>query len=220
MPKELQIPQEIDLAAFISKEAHDLKSPFNRALGFIKLVLKGMDGPISEQAKQDLNIAYQNTLYTLAMMNGLVDMSRLERGERIPSPKALPVEMVLRQVVIEWKRQYPKENTVEVTFSGPDVAILADEMLVRQSFLKWASYVNEFVGEAAAVSIEYEEQPETICFTVSSSGKKVPAPECDLTMHGFIATRLLALHNGELLRVEENDDGARVCFRLPKAPNP
>ena len=54
MSKILQIPNEIDLAAFISKEAHDIKSPFNRALGFLKLVLEGFDGPISEQAKNDL----------------------------------------------------------------------------------------------------------------------------------------------------------------------
>jgi signal transduction histidine kinase len=77
MSKELHVPSEIDLAAFVSKEAHDLKSPFNRALGFLKLVLKGMDGPISDQAKEDLTIAYLNIQYTLAMISALVDMARL-----------------------------------------------------------------------------------------------------------------------------------------------
>lgn len=218
MPKELQIPSDIDLPAFISKEAHDLKSPFNRALGFLKLVLKGMDGPISQQAAEDLTVAYQNTQYTLTMMGALVDIARLGRAERSLTPGAHALDFILQQSISEWQRKYHKENPVEITFTESDAQILADEIMIRQCFSNWISYVNEFVQETAVVDILVEEQPEACFFTIRSSGKKRQLPpECDLTMYGFVAKSILALHHGDLIRLEEDEQGALVQFSLPQA---
>ena len=218
MSKELHVPSEIDLAAFVSKEAHDLKSPFNRALGFLKLVLKGMDGPISDQAKEDLTIAYLNIQYTLAMISALVDMACLGRGERQLTPESHPVDFVLQQTISEWQRKYHKENPVEINFSAPQIQIQADEIIIRQGIAQWISYVNEFVQEQARIDIQVEAQSEAILFNIESRGlKRQPPPECDLTMYGFVAQKIVELHQGELLKLLETDQGARVQFSLPKA---
>jgi K+-sensing histidine kinase KdpD len=218
MSKELHVPSEIDLAAFVSKEAHDLKSPFNRALGFLKLVLKGMDGPISDQAKEDLTIAYLNIQYTLAMISALVDMARLGRGERQLTPESHPVDFVLQQTISEWQRKYHKENPVDINFSAPQIQIQADEIIIRQGIAQWISYVNEFVQEQARIDIQVEAQSEAILFNIESRGlKRQPPPECDLTMYGFVAQKIVELHQGELLKLLETDQGARVQFSLPKA---
>jgi signal transduction histidine kinase len=218
MPNELHIPSELDLTAFISKEAHDLKSPFNRALGFLKLVLKGMDGPISDQAKEDLTIAYLNMQYTLAMINALVDMARLGRGERHLTLDSHPVDYILQQTASEWQRKYHKENPVEINFSAPPIQIQADEIMIRQGISQWISYVNEFVQEDARIDIQVEAQSEVCQFNIESRGtKRQPPPECDLTMYGFVAQKILELHQGELLRLEETEQGACVQFRLPAA---
>jgi K+-sensing histidine kinase KdpD len=218
MSKELHVPSEIDLAAFVSKEAHDLKSPFNRALGFLKLVLKGMDGPISDQAKEDLTIAYLNIQYTLAMISALVDMARLGRGERQLTPESHPVDFVLQQTISEWQRKYHKENPVEINFSAPQIQIQADEIIIRQGIAQWISYVNEFVQEQARIDIQVEAQSEAILFNIESRGlKRQPPPECDLTMYGFVAQKIVELHQGKLLKLLETDQGARVQFSLPKA---
>ncbi len=218
MPTTLHLPTDIDLSAFISKEAHDLKSPFNRVLGFTKLVLKGMDGPISDQAKEDLNTAYQNSLYAFIFMSGLVEMARLSRAERKLTLVSCPVEAVLRQVVLDWKKQCPKEKPVEVAFKAPECSIKADEAMIRQELLNWISYVVEFAQESTQVDIEVQEQADECLFTVRSTGKKLqPPPECDLTLYGYIAMQLLELHHGKLVCAEEDEQGARVQFALPKA---
>ncbi len=218
MPIELQIPENIDLATFISKEAHDLKSPFNRALGFLKLVLKGMDGPISEQANEDLTVAFQNTQYTLTMMSALVDLARLDRGERNPTLASHSVEFILQQTVSEWQRKYHKANPVEIMVSTPDTQIQADEIMIRQCLSNWISYVNEFVQEDATVKIEVEDQPEHCVFSIRSNGKKVqPPPQCDITLYGASAKGVLNLHKGELIHLEEHELGAYAQFSLPKA---
>lgn len=218
MPKELKIPDELDLNAFISKEAHDLKSPFNRALGFLKLVLKGMDGPISDQAREDLTIVSLNIQYSLTMIEALVNMARLGRGERSLTATPLPVDYILPQTVSEWKRKYHKENPVEITYTSSEIQVNVDEIMIRQGLQQWISYVNEFTQENAAIEIRVEDQPEGAVFTVESRGtKRQPPPECDLTMYGFVGQKIVELHGGQLLIVAETEQGAQVQFRLPKA---
>jgi K+-sensing histidine kinase KdpD len=218
MGQNLQIPTEVDMAAFISKEAHDLKSPFNRAMGFLKLVLKGMDGPISDQAKEDLTVAYQNTQYTLTMMAALVDISRLGRGERKPTLKAVPIDYLLQQTLTEWTRKYYKENPVELSLSAPEAQIRGDEIMLRQCLAYWISYVNEFVQEAAKIDVQVVEKPDHCIFTIHSRGeKRLQPPECDLILFGYTAKGILDLHQGELIRLEEDEQGALVQFSLPKA---
>ena len=219
MPQELRLPStDMDLAAFISKQAHDLKSPFNRALGFIKLVLEGYDGPISEQAKEDLTIAHQNTQYTLVMLDALVNIARLRRGEILPVLEAHALGPILEQTISEWQRNYHKKNVVEISLSVPEVEILADELLLRRCLIHWIYYVNEFVVETAAIKITSEEQPDTCLFTIQSSGtKQMEPPECDLTLYGLTAKGILDLHKGEINQLIADEQGALVQFSLPKA---
>ena len=222
MAQKLKIPEEVDLTAFISKEAHDLKSPFNRALGFLKLVLKGMDGPISDQAREDLTTVYLNAQYTLTMIGALVDMSRLMRREREPTFAPLPVDYLIQQAITEWKRKYHKENSVEITFAAPEIQVDADEIFFRQGLLYWMLYVNEFAQGESKLEIVVEHRSPEVIFTLTSRGEKqTPPPECDLTLYGFTAKKILDLHSGKLLRLEETDDGALAQFSCPTAsPTP
>jgi K+-sensing histidine kinase KdpD len=234
MSGSLEIPSEIDLAEFIAREAHDLKSPFNRVMGFIKLVLKGMDGPISDQAQADLTTAYQNSLYALAMLSGLVEIARLECGERTPIPAPCQVDLLVPQLIVDWKRMFPKETPVEVRSTLPAVTLHVDEMLLRLCLSGWMSYVAEFVqgtefrdqgteekGQAPAgilVEIQVEDRGHTCQFQVRSLGQKRDRPpECDLTLYGYVAQRLVALNGGYLQQLIEDEQGALVRFSLPKS---
>ena len=220
MPQELQIPTELDIPAFISKEAHDLKSPFNRTLGFLKLVLKGMDGPISDQARDDLTIVYFSAQYTLTMISALVEAARLTRGERSLSLTPLPVDYIVQQTISEWKRKYHKENPVEVTFTAPEIQIKAAESAFRQGLLYWLLYINEFAGGETNLEIKVEDRLSDVRFTLQSHGQtQPPPPECDLTLYGFAARKITELHNGQVLRLEKTDDGALVQFAIPKISN-
>jgi K+-sensing histidine kinase KdpD len=218
MPIQLEIPTEIDLNAFVSQEAHDLKSPFNRIMGFIKLVLKGMDGPISDQAKEDLTTAYQNSQYALALMSGLVEMARLSRRERAISPGECIMDAQVRQVVTDWQRQSHRDHPVEITWTSPACTLQADGSSLRTCLSNWISYVAEFVQQNVAVNIQVEEHQHACLVSLRSTGQKTrPAAECDTTVYGYVASQLLALNRGELLNAEEDEQGVLVQFSLVKS---
>jgi K+-sensing histidine kinase KdpD len=178
--------------------------------------MKGMDGPISDQAKEDLTTSYQNSLYAMILMSSLGD-GPPELGERSPFG-ACQADGLLGRALADWKKQGAKDRAVEVTISAPEALVQADEMLLRQCVANCISYVAEFVQESLVVSLQAVEEADTCLFTIRSTGKKLtPPPECDLTMYGYIVSHILELHQGVLRRAEEDELGAVVEFSLPKA---
>ncbi len=218
MPKKLEFPTEIDLTEFISKEAHDLKSPFNRIHGFIKMVQKGMDGPIPDQARDDLTTAYLNSLHAASLMSGLIEMARLSQGSRKLTLSGCPADGLLKQAVVDWKKTSMKENQVQITVQAPPAGILVDEFSIRQGLSNWISFVVSFMEENIQVEITAEEEAEACLFTLRGAGKKLShPPECELTMYHVIARQILDMHHGVFRSIEADEHGVSVQFTLPKA---
>lgn len=218
MPANLEIPYELDLGEFIVNMAHDLKSPFHRTIDFLKLVLKDMDGPIPDQAREDLNAVYLNCLHSMAIMIGLVEMARMERGERTATLAVCQADDLVQRVIVEWKAQLSNEFPVEVTSSISAAQVHADELLLRQCLANWMSFVLEFIHEAAKVEIRVDDSQYSYLFQVRSIGKKNPRPaECEQTIYGYLAQRLLVLNRGYLRQLVEDEQGVLVSFSLPKS---
>ncbi|MBK9210573.1 MAG: hypothetical protein IPL71_20740 [Anaerolineales bacterium] len=65
----------------MSWASHDLKTPLNAIIGFTKIVIKGMDGPINEMQKTDLTTAFNGSQRMLILLNNLVEMAHLNNGD-------------------------------------------------------------------------------------------------------------------------------------------
>ncbi|MBN1487546.1 MAG: HAMP domain-containing histidine kinase [Anaerolineae bacterium] len=62
--------------AAISKMGHDLKTPINSITGFSRVMLKGIDGPITEFQQQDLTSIYNAGKLLLDMINELTQVRK------------------------------------------------------------------------------------------------------------------------------------------------
>src|SRR5215510_587695 len=49
-----------DLDDFLDWASHDLKTPLNAVIGFTRVVMKGIDGPINETQNSDLSTAFNS----------------------------------------------------------------------------------------------------------------------------------------------------------------
>jgi signal transduction histidine kinase len=216
--EHFSLPEEIDLAEFISAEAHDLKSPFNRILGFTKMMLKGMSGPISDMQRDDLNTVYQNGSQAMTMMSNLVDMARLSRGEKSFTPGECEANRMLGQVVAYWKQnKADKQVEFEVITFAPEIPLTADEPLLRQGILNLALYLAEYTQLPAQMILQVEQDPEGLLFSLRSQGKKNPTPVAiDMTMSAYIGQAIIKLHRGQFRKTEGDDEGGLIQFVLPK----
>jgi GAF domain-containing protein len=65
---------------FLANMSYELRTPLTNVIGFSRLMLKGIDGPLTELQRNDLEIVYQNSQHLMGLVNDLLDVSRIEAG--------------------------------------------------------------------------------------------------------------------------------------------
>lgn len=67
-------------ARFLANMSHELRGPLNSILGFSRLMLKGFDGPLSEEQMADLQRIYANSQHLLGLINDILTISEIQAG--------------------------------------------------------------------------------------------------------------------------------------------
>ncbi|MBI3814679.1 MAG: response regulator, partial [Nitrospinae bacterium] len=75
--------KEIDRlkSEFLANMSHELRTPLNSIIGFSKVILKGIDGPITDIQKTDLTAIHQSGQHLLTIINDILDLSKIESGK-------------------------------------------------------------------------------------------------------------------------------------------
>jgi light-regulated signal transduction histidine kinase (bacteriophytochrome) len=212
-----EFPEQIDLTGFISEQAHDLKSPFNRILGFVKVVLNGLDGPLNDTQKEDLTTVFKNGAYAFILMSSLVDIARLSRGEKAFSAVDVDLQQLLDQSIHQWKQQAPARDVqIEAVVNTSKTSLVGDQILLRQLLSTGLHHLAEFLEDPIQATIFVEDDPSGLLFKLQATGaSKLGPSDCDLTMYGYIIQAILKLHKGQMQQAEGDEGRAEIQFTLP-----
>jgi len=78
--KELQELDQLK-SQFLANMSHELRTPLNSIIGFSRVILKGIDGPVTEMQNQDLTAIYNSGQHLLGLINDILDLARIEAGK-------------------------------------------------------------------------------------------------------------------------------------------
>jgi len=213
----LDLPRQLDLAQFISDEAHDLRSPFNQIVGFSKLLLNNPSAAYPlEMQKEDTATVYRNGQRALMLLNGLIDIARLQRHEKELNPIELDLKSLLEQSISNWKKINPAAMfQPQYTIFTSITQFSADELFLRQILGSFITVVSQYIDSQGAVTLTVEDEPNGLIFKVTGTGKKIqPFSMLDLHMQGYLGRTMLELHQGEIRLAAETEDGAAIHFAL------
>jgi len=215
----LALPDHIDLVEFVAVQAHDLRSPFNQVIGFTKIMLNGQDGPLTDLLREDLTTVYKSSLRALMLINNLIDIARLTRGDKDAGSAAVDVKLLVEQAVAQWKKFNPaKDMQIETRLPAEPLALRGEEPQLRGLLSGLMAYAAEYVAEPARLSLEVFAEADRGVLTVASVGPKAPVPSAfDLLMLGYLSRALVELHGGDIRRAETSDEGALIRISLPQA---
>lgn len=215
----IELPAYLDLDAFISEQAHDLRSPFNQVVGFSKVLLNDLGAdPAPVVREEDLEAIYRNGQRALLLMNGLIEVARFNRHERESNLAEIEIETLLDQSLAYWRKFNPASLLrVGYQISTSATHLYTDEQLLRQILSGFIMVVAQYADRRAEVTLTVEEEPGWFILKVSSAGKKArPFSQLDVKLQGHIGRVMLELQQGEIRRAEEADNGASIEFALPK----
>jgi signal transduction histidine kinase len=224
---------QLDLNDFLDWGSHDLKTPLNMVIGFSKVVLKGIDGPINETQQTDLTSVYDNGQKLLNLISMLVDIARLNKGSVHLSTEQADFGELLEKTAVRWKAQNPSRELATDLRLPPPVApwpdrqdrqaqvdtptLQLDSARMKQALGGLLTYAALHVAVGGTVHLTASEDTHRVTVSIESRGSRNPAmPELDLVMLRFINRALIRLHGGDLAETGNPEGGVTIRFWLPR----
>jgi signal transduction histidine kinase/CheY-like chemotaxis protein/HAMP domain-containing protein len=219
---------------FLANMSHELRTPLNSIIGFSRVVLKGIDGPITERQREDLEAIYNSGQHLLGLINDILDVSKIEAGKMELDFEAVDLAEIVNGVM-STAVALVKDKSVRLERSIPDdlPAITADERRVRQILLNLVSNAAKFTREGS-ICIVAEADADEVCLSVADTGPGIPDEEMEGIFEPFtqvdasttrehggtglgltISHSFVQLHGGRMWVESEVGEGATFYFTLP-----
>lgn len=215
MAIEIQAKDEMQ-KQFLSSASHDLRTPMTTIAGFIDGIL---DGAIpKEKQNYYLNIIKSEVQRLSRLVTSLLDVSRLQSGERKFEKKPFNICELARRTIISFEAQFnQKQLDVEFDVEDYDMIALGDEDAINQVVYNLCHNAIKFSYEKGKYRVSINNFEDKIKFTVYNEGIGIPAEErpfvfdrfyksdksrgLDKTGVGlglFISKAIIDAHNGDL----------------------
>jgi len=215
---QIEFPTKVDMEEKISDWAHDLRSPFNHVLGFTKMVLKGMSGPLTDQQTEDLTTAYHSAQRAMSQVNNLIEIARLQRGEKVPNRVELELQDFLDRTIAQWQKNNPWiEMPIATILTVASSSVELDRQQTSWILNSFFSYLAAYADGTGSLTLEVSDDANTLDFKLHHIGiTKKGFEEMALEMTAQIGLAYIELQKGEILQSDLEETEALVQFTLPK----
>lgn len=219
---------------FLASVSHELRTPMNAIIGYTKLMLDGLDGDLTEQQTADLERVVQAADNLLGLINGLLDLAKIEAGKMELNVEEVDLPVVIDDV-IELIR--PSADAKSLSLRAEVVGTLptawADRARIRQVLVNLMANAVKFT-EHGGVTIRASVVDGWITLAVTDTGVGIPPEAQTYIFDEFrqvdasttrryggtglglaISKRLIALHGGRIWVDSSVGVGSSFLFTLP-----
>jgi signal transduction histidine kinase len=221
-----------DRAAFLAAVSHELRSPLNAILGFADILMTEVDGPLSAEAREEVEQIRGSGKHLLDLINDILELSALESGQLRLSRSPVDLAAVAGDVVREAVGLVGARPVVVRVEGEEGVYARADAKRVRQILTNLVGNAIKFTqrgevvvdvgreGRLARLSVQdtgpgISPQERAVIFQEYKQAKE-ERPRRRGTGLGLAITRRLVLMHGGSIRVDsEVGRGSTFTVLLP-----
>jgi PAS domain S-box-containing protein len=229
---------------FLANMSHELRTPLNSIIGFSRVILKGIDGPINEQQQQDLSAIYHSGQHLLGLINDILDVSKIEAGKMELALEEVNLSETITSVMSTGAGLIKDKPVKLVKNIAPDTpTIRADGMRVRQVLINLVSNASKFTDEgfitiSAAPQVSSEGVYEVL-LSVTDTGPGISPEDQNKLFQAFsqvdssptrktggtglglsICKRLVEMHGGRIGVHSAEGKGSTFYFTIPAFHQP
>ena len=167
-------------SAFLASMGHDLRTPMNAIKGFTSLVLRRIGDSIPERHRDNLNTVIQASDHLLAMINDLMDLSKIEAGRMDVNPEQFDVKALVASCCATVSPLVAEKPDVVLDCDVPDDVgeVNTDQARVRQMVINLLSNAIKFT-DSGSVTVQSHREDDQLVIAVAGTGKGIPPDEID-----------------------------------------
>jgi len=149
-------------SAFLASMSHELRTPMNAIKGFTSLVLR-REPNLTERGRQNLEKVGQASDHLLAMINDLLDLSKIEAGRMDVNPERFDVRTLIASCCETVSPLVEQKQSVHLSYEVDDAVREAhtDQARVRQMVINLLSNAIKFT-EKGEVKVQVTRPPTAV----------------------------------------------------------
>ena len=162
-------------SAFLANMSHELRTPLNAIIGYSEMVGEELAGLGAQELKPDLDKVVAAAKHQLALVNDILDLSKVEAGKMTLFIEEFDVAGLVNEIASTMQPLIAKNaNRLEVHCPADLGMMKADQTKVRQTLFNLLSNASKFT-EKGAITLRVSRpalnsQPSTLNFVVSDTG--------------------------------------------------
>jgi len=147
---------------FLSKMSHDIRTPMNAIMGMTAVAAMHIDD--RERLLDCLNKITLSSRHLLALINDVLDMSKIESGKVTLSMEEFEISQTVESLLaivhpqIQSKNQELKINVSNITHEG----VIGDSLRLQQVFVNIMGNAVKFTPEGGTITLSILEKPSHI----------------------------------------------------------
>lgn len=224
-------------SGFLANMSHELRTPLNAIMGFSDLMLGELFGPIgNDRYREYLGDIRQSSAHLLAIIDDVLDLSRIESGHLELAEKAVDLTVVVEEALTMMRTAATRGAvTLHHNVPGNLPPVRVDARRLRQVLLNLLSNAVKFTPEGGRVDVAAEMTGDgAVILRVTDTGIGIPPEELPTVTEVFVqgnlavarkhsgaglglplAKHLIELHGGRLTIESAIQNGTTVSLWLP-----
>lgn len=155
---------------FLASMSHELRSPLHTIIGFAELLIEELEGPLNDKQKRFVSNIHQDSHHLLALINDLLDISKIEAGRMEFHLEKFALGPALEEV-LEMIRPQAAGKNLRLTAEVPDgIFIEADRLRLRQVLTNLLSNAVKFTAQGGEVAVTATPRTRKVAITVTDNG--------------------------------------------------
>lgn len=238
--EQLQIRnQEVERAnrlksEFLASMSHELRTPLHTIIGFSELMLEEGDGPLDSKYKRFIGHIVQDSRHLLELINGILDLSKIEAGKLELQWGSFEFTECLTEVLAAIRPQADAKEIRLIDQNNYHPLIRADRVRVKEILYNLLSNALKFTSRGGLIWVESTMDGDILKVTVGDTGMGIAPEEHEAIFQNFyqasdttqgvregtglglaITRKLVELHSGTIWVESQKGQGSRFIFTLP-----
>ena len=225
---------------FLANMSHELRTPLNAILGLSETLLEQFVGPLNERQVKAMNGIQESGKHLLALINDILDLSRIESGNEMLTLMPVPISVVCETSIL-FVKQAALKKEIKLTTQLDEQAqwVIADDRRLKQMLVNLLMNAVKFtpIGGQVELSVKGDKQEGVIYFSVRDTGIGIAQEDIGRLFKSFVqleaglarrfegtglglalVARLTEIHGGSIRVESEPGIGSTFTLVLPWLP--